>query len=118
MKLRLQTNSLRLRLTRPEVERLHAGGIVEEVLAFADGATFSYRLQSRLQSAPPEAVCSHASMTVYLSREDAERWATSEEVGLYGASGGVAIAIEKDFRCLVPRPGEAESGAYPHPGKS
>ena len=117
MKLRLQSNSIRLRLTRPEVERLDATGMVEEALTFPNGETFSYRLQSRVQVAAPEAVCRNQSLTVYLSREDTEGWTRTEEVGIYGQCGALSIAIEKDFRCLTARPGEQEAGAYPHPGK-
>ena len=91
--------------------------MVEESLTFPDGETFSYRLQSRVRAGAPEAVCRNGSLTVYLSREDTERWARSEEVGIYEQYGALAIAVEKDFRCLTARPGEQEAGAYPHPGK-
>jgi hypothetical protein len=47
MKLRLQGNSVRLRLTRSEVERLRETGLVEESIEFGSGESLVYRLQSR-----------------------------------------------------------------------
>jgi hypothetical protein len=49
MKLRLQGNSVRLRLTRSEVERLREIGRVEESVDFGAGEVLAYRLQSRLE---------------------------------------------------------------------
>ena len=91
--------------------------MVEESLTFPNGEAFSYRVQSRVQAAAPQAVCRNGSLTVYISREDTVRWSRSDEVGIYGQCGALAIAIEKDFRCLTARPGEQDAGAYPHPGK-
>ena len=48
MKLRLQGNSVRLRLTRSEVERLRETGLVEESVDFGAGAALAYRLQTKL----------------------------------------------------------------------
>src|SRR5579885_2720764 len=46
MKLRLQGNSLRLRLTRTEVERLRDTGLVEESVDFGAGAALTYRISA------------------------------------------------------------------------
>ena len=116
MKLRLQSNSLRLRLTRREVERLRDSGSVKEALDFGDGEVLVYCLESRPEPGPVRAASSHGTVTVSLSREAAEAWAASEEVGIYAQSGRLTIAIEKDFRCLVPRPEDQDSDAYPNPG--
>jgi hypothetical protein len=55
MKLRLQGNSVRLRLTRSEVERLRDTGIVEESVDFGGGEVLAYRLQSRPELGPVRA---------------------------------------------------------------
>lgn len=47
MKLRLQGNSLRLRLTRSEVVRLNGHGSVEEAASFGSGGSLIYRIQGR-----------------------------------------------------------------------
>jgi hypothetical protein len=118
MKLRLQGNSVRLRLTRSEVERLRETGLVEESVDFGAGEALAYRLQSRLQLGPVVAAFGQGIMTVSVSKEDAQAWAGSDEVGLYAQSGPLAISIEKDFRCLTRRLDEQEPDAYPHPGQT
>ena len=118
MKLRLQRNSVRLRLTRSEVERLREAGLVEESVDFGGGKFLAYRLQSRLEQGPLEAVFGQGVMTVSVSKEAAQAWAGSDEVGLYAQSGPLAISIEKDFRCLTRRLHEQEPDAYPHPGQT
>lgn len=118
MKLRLQGNSVRLRLTRSEVERLRETGLVEESVDFGAGEVLAYRLQSRLEQGEVEAVFGKGIMTVSVSREAAQRWAASDEVGLYAQSGALTISIEKDFRCLTRRIEEQERDAYPHPGET
>ena len=118
MKLRLQGNSVRLRLTRSEVERLREAGLVEESVDFGGGELLAYRLQSRLEQGPVEAVFGQGIMTVSVSKEAAQAWAGSDEVGLYAQSGVLTISIEKDFRCLTRRLDEQEPDAYPHPGQT
>ena len=116
MKLRLQGNSVRLRLTRSEVERLRETGLVEESVDFAAGEALAYRLQTRSEPGPVEAGYRQGIMTVSVSRDAAQAWAGSDEVGLYSQFGALAISVEKDFRCLT-RPRDDERDAYPHPGQ-
>ena len=56
MKLRLNGNSLRLRLTRPEVTRLREAGTVEQSVDFGLGTVLIYRIQSRDVTDPMHAV--------------------------------------------------------------
>ena len=118
MKLRWQGNSVRLRLTRSEVERLREIGLVEESVDFGAGEVLAYRLQSRLEQGPVKAAFGQGIMTVSVSKDTAQAWAGSDEVGLYAQSGPLAISIEKDFRCLTRRLDEQEPNAYPHPGQT
>jgi hypothetical protein len=118
MKLRLQGNSVRLRLTRSEVERLREAGLVEESVDFGGGDLFAYRLQSGLEQGPVEAAFGQGIITVSISKEAARAWAGSDEVGLYAQSGFLTILIEKDFRCLTGRADAQEADAYPHPGQT
>src|SRR5215472_13624268 len=93
MKLRLQGNSVRLRLTRSEVERLVDTGLVEESVDFGGSEVLAYRLHSRLEPGPVQAVFRQGSVTVSVSTEDAQAWADTDEVGIYIQSGGLAISI-------------------------
>ena len=117
MKLRIQGNSLRLRLTRSEVARLHEHGVVEEISQFNLGGHLTYRVQSVAGADAARADLLHGIITVQVPASEVENWAGSEEVGLYAHDGPLRIAIEKDFRCLT-RPREEEArDAYPHPAE-
>jgi hypothetical protein len=117
MKLRLQGNSVRLRLSRSEVERLRENGLVEESVDFGPGELLAYRLQSRLEQGPVGAAFRQGIVTVSVSTQTAQAWAGSDDVGIYAQSGALSISIEKDFRCLTHPLDLQEPDAYPHPGQ-
>jgi hypothetical protein len=117
MKLRLQGNSVRLRLTRSEVERLRERGQVEESVDFGAGEVLAYRLQSSQDLGPVGAAFHHGIVTVSVPTQTAQAWAGSDEVGIYAQSGVLSISIEKDFRCLTRPLDLQELDAYPHPGQ-
>lgn len=115
MKLRIKGNSLRLRLTRSEVARLGAGEPVEESTEFVPGQILRYGI--RPGDGPDELRASFESglALVTVAGKRIRQWASSDEVGIYGASSALDIAIEKDFRCLT-RPEERfDPDVYPHP---
>ena len=118
MKLRVHGNSVRLRLTRGEVERLRDTGRVEGVVDFGGGETLTYRLVSRTEPGPVRAGFRKGVVTASISAEEAQAWTSSDEVGIYGRSGAVMVSIEKDFRCLIRPLDQQEQDAYPHPGQS
>jgi hypothetical protein len=103
MKLRFRENSLRLRVNRPEVENLAAGGSLEERVEFPDNARLSYVLESSPASTP--AVSFHDGV-IRVSAPDWEvkDWAKTDAIGLYFhvAAGGkpLKVAIEKDLECV------------------
>jgi len=117
MKLRLQGNSLRLRLTRSEVMYLCEAGMVEESVDFGIGTGLIYRIQSLGVTDPIHAVFCNHSITVRVPAESVALWAAADEVGLYAQHGALKIAVEKDFRCLTRRPDELEPDAYPNPAE-
>jgi hypothetical protein len=117
MKLRLQGNSLRLRLTRSEVARLHEHGAAEETVPFSTGSRLTYCVRERADADAVQADLCNGVITVHVPAEAILSWATSDEVGLYGQDGPLRIAVEKDFRCLT-RPKDEESpDVYPHPAE-
>ena len=117
MKLRLQGNSLRLRLTRSEVARLHEHGVVEETTAFGADQRLTYRVRTYAPSDGVQADLRNGIITVHLPAGAVESWAASDEVGLYSQEGPVRIAVEKDFRCLTRSKEEEGPDAYPHPAE-
>jgi hypothetical protein len=117
MKLRLQGNSLRLRLTQSEVARLHEHGVVEEMAAFSADQRLIYRVRKCAASDGIQADLRNRIITVHLPAGVVESWTASDEVGLYAQNGSMRIAIEKDFRCLTRSKEEEEADAYPHPAE-
>jgi len=120
MKLRLQGNSLRLRLNRPEVARLAAGERVEETVAFGPGKTFSYSIESGSQaghstgSGGIQAGIGEHNVFVRIPSELASEWAESDQVGIEDQIGPLKILIEKDFQCTHSSRDE-DRDSFPNP---
>lgn len=120
MKLRILDNSIRLRLTRGEVEQLRNDGVVRAITSFPGGREFRYEVESSPASVNPGAFLSDNKVTVRLSESAVGAWAASEQVSITGEQqhkngDQLSILVEKDFACLAPREGEDESDMYPHP---
>ncbi|BDC51378.1 hypothetical protein F183_A36940 [Bryobacterales bacterium F-183] len=106
MKLRLQGDSVRLRLSRVEVATLATGADVEAVTRFFSGG------ELRVQLTPGDQW--HTSLesgTLRIAAPGLTAWAATDAEGLYHLN---AIAIEKDFACLHRDP-TANEGTFPNP---
>jgi hypothetical protein len=123
MKLRVRGDSLRLRLTQSEVQRLIAEGAVEERTHLGVGPTQAFRYRIELVSAGPPLSCSleAGAIVVRVIEADARAWALCAELALEGEQAvhdgaRLRILVEKDLACLKPRSGEDDSDAFPNPG--
>ncbi len=121
MKLRLQSNSIRLRLKRGEVEQLAKTGRVEETISMGSGieGTFSYVLESSREVSSLQAFLRAQEILVQVPATTVSRWATSEEVGIetilaLGGERQLQVLIEKDFACLN-GPEEQNVDTFPNP---
>ncbi|HEY8520792.1 MAG TPA: hypothetical protein VIN61_11980 [Gammaproteobacteria bacterium] len=119
MKLRVRGNSIRLRLTKSEVERLATAGVAEDAVRFAPQAELRYRVEV-VPDGPLAARYADSSVTVLVPRQALERWLDPQEVSMRGeqALGGgemLKILVEKDFACLVPRPDEPVEDLFENP---
>jgi hypothetical protein len=120
MKIRIKGNSLRYRLTRPEVERFVAEGYLEEKINFGV-AVLSYTL-CRTDGQQLSASFRDNRITVYIPGALTEGWVTSERVGFENhvglADGGetLYLLVEKDYTCLE-NVAEDQSDNYPNPLK-
>lgn len=120
MKLRIRDNSIRLRLTQTEVDRLKREGLISAQTGFADGQVFVYSLESSPASVNPQASFSKSGIAVRVPESDVLAWSSSNQVSMSGSQqldDGelLEILVEKDFACLAPREGEDESDMFPHP---
>ena len=121
MKLRIKGNSLRLRVSRTELERFQAEGRVEETVQFtaAPEANLTYALESTPEPIPVTVRYGSREITVILSEDRARVWSRQSEVGVYstvdiGSAGSLEVVVEKDFACLD-RSDEDNSDTFANP---
>jgi hypothetical protein len=121
LKLRIQDNSIRFRLTRKEVDALRADGRVSAAVSFPDGSSLEYSVETSTMTGQPRASYSPDGLVVQIPQSAARHWAATEEVSITAAQpldeGELSILVEKDFACLTPREGEDEADLFPHPLK-
>jgi hypothetical protein len=118
MKIRIKGNSVRLRLTRSEVETLCDEGSFSEQTDF-NGRVFIYALRSDDGIEEMRADFIEDTITVYIPEAQLNGWKDNNEVGFYNnmplSDGqGLTLQVEKDFACLDERR-EDESDNYPNP---
>ena len=121
MKLRIRGNTLRLRLSQSEVEKIDQEKMITETTVFPDGEELQYVICPS-DSSTNVTKKSEGALTrieVSVEREVLKSWAKSEEVGLYGADpitvGSLELLAEKDFACINPRDGSDDGDSFPHP---
>jgi Family of unknown function (DUF7009) len=115
MKIRIQRNTIRLRLSQKEVDEIGAGQKVVESTSFPS-SDFEYTLG--LHDESPNILCdfNNGKMLISINRNLAISWANNDEVGLNNSQeDSPYILIEKDFQCLTPRANEDESDLFTNP---
>jgi hypothetical protein len=114
MKLRIQDNSLRLRLTKKEVARLGDQGSVESAIRFSEDRALNYSVSVLAGAEGVSVRYEGDSIRVFLPGKMASAWAASDEVTIEAFDSGVQIRVEKDFQCLH-RSAGSDPDSYPHP---
>src|SRR5215470_972260 len=120
MKLRIQDDAVRFRLTRSEAARLGEGLGVESICRFPGGRTLAYAL-TLADRTTIDARFDGDRIEVVLPRDSTIAWARSDAVTL--PDGGpvqssprpMQVLVEKDFTCIEPRDGDDESDLFPNP---
>jgi hypothetical protein len=118
MKLRIHGDSLRLRLTRSEVERFRTSGVCAASVRFDSNSKLTYTLETSPQLTVMEARYFQDCIRVLLPLDLAQEWAGSDRISLFlNREGGPSLLIEKDFQCLHPeeRNPVEDADAYPNP---
>ena len=115
MKLRIEGNALRLRLTQKEVACLHDCGFVECAIRFGQGRTLSYSVARLPDAAEISVNYDGDSIRVVFPCSVATAWAESSQVSIVGSRHlSVQVLVEKDFQCLH-KPAERDPDSYRHP---
>ena len=117
MKLRINGNSVRMRLSPDEVEALVSQGKIQSTCAFP-GTTLSYGLRVS-KGTEIEAGYDEGTIQVMIPETQLKGWDKDNRVGFeHHTPEGLFILIEKDFQCLQPRKHEKEEHLYPNPSVS
>jgi hypothetical protein len=97
MKLRIQGNSLRFRLTRSEVAKLHDDGVIAETTHFGVGHSLTYRLRKGTDAVDVRAELADGVITVSAPTAAVHQWATSDQVGIAARDGVLRIPSRRIF---------------------
>lgn len=107
MKLRIQGNSLRMRVSEVEVTQFSQAGQIAESIAFGPAADqiFSYVLLNAPDYEQLQVSFTPNKVTVYIPEKTANDWVSSDLNGMEGfinngTEKGLKILIEKDLDCL------------------
>lgn len=122
MKLRILNNSLRFRLSQPEVQQLASQTPVCGEVVFADAIRLTYQLAIAAADGWSTELCKQT-LTVRIPQADVQRLTDTDEVTLSAVVANdtdepLRLKVEKDFRCLAPRDDEDESQLFDHPTNS
>lgn len=118
MKIRIQDNSVRLRLSQKEVDNIGKFNSIEEITQFS-GSNFSYRIKTHETGPTILSSCENNQVTISVKQDVAKNWATTDLVGFQSELGKIPfILVEKDYKCLTDRPMEDESDLFPNPNTS
>ncbi len=120
MKLRILDNSIRLRLTQPEVAAFGEQGRVEARTRFRPGEYMTYALEA---SGVVDHLAAHYEgerITILVPSAWVSGWVGTNQVGLEGeqrieGDEVMAILIEKDFKCLHGAEDRIDADAFPNP---
>ena len=107
MKLRIKGNSLRLRVSRSELDRFLRGERVEETIHFAPhaDAKLTYALEQKSSVSTPTVRYTAGEIAILIPAELANTWGSTDMVGIVesvslGTLGSLDLVVEKDFACL------------------
>ena len=119
MKLRIRGNSLRLRVSRTELERIAEQGSAEDSIRFAPGTEWRYGIEVKPAGDVAAQFAANA-LRVVLPKPRVDRWLGDQEVAIEGLQPigygeTLRILVEKDYTCLAPRTGEDDSDLFVNP---
>ena len=122
MKLRIKGTSIRIRLTRSEVDQFAQEGYLEEQTNFGLNA-FVYALQAREGIDSLSAELAGSKITLFVPASLPAIWAGNDVVSYdhkmdTGNGNELYLLLEKDFKCIDAPPGEDQSDNFENPHKT
>ena len=121
MKIRIKGNSLRIRLSKSEVDQFAKVGQLEECTNFLNSTLF-YGVKSTAAKTM-SADFNLNKITIFIPQNMLMEWAFSNKVSLVdqmplGEKGTLQILLEKDFKCIDADVNEDQSDYFENPLKS
>ena len=121
MKIRIKGNSVRIRLSKSEVELFAKEGYVEERTEFVNG-TLVYAVESS-DAATLSADFTNGNITLFVPAHLLQQWASTNLVGLdynmpLNKDKYLYLLIEKDFKCIDAGITEDQSDYFENPLKA
>ncbi len=121
MKLRIKGNSIRIRLSKSEVDYFGTIGYLEEKIEFGN-SELVYALQSKMNSNEITASFEGNTITVLIPENLKNDWVGTDQISLenkvdIGVGKQLFLLIEKDFVCLD-NTFEDQSDNYPNPNNT
>ncbi len=123
MKLRIKGNSLRIRLSKTEVNLLSSGSTLEDGTSFGK-SRFVYLVQPVEKGDALSASYEEGVITLYVPQLLLQGWPNNSVVGFdawmpVSESGRLYLLLEKDFKCLdADATIEDQSDYYDNPDKT
>jgi hypothetical protein len=122
MKLRIRGNSVRIRVSKPELDAIADTGSAEDKIQFAPANELRYRVDVK-EGGDLEAEFDASLIRVIVPKREVERWLAPEEVSIEGRQAigdgtHLRILVEKDYTCLAPRGDEDDSELFANPEKA
>ena len=120
MKIRINGNQLRLRLTVDEWQRFKLKGKVEDAIQFDPVQKIIYTLRISQGVDQVQACYNHPFIMVLVPQAVAQCWIDGDEVGISASmelegDKQLHIVVEKDFKCLSERAEDQNLNLFPHP---
>jgi len=121
MKLRIKGNSIRIRLSKTEVEKLATVGYLEEQTSFGENK-FIYALRSVEEGNELAAKLGQNRITMLVPSKRVKDWPGNNVVGFNAtmpvtSTDSLYLLLEKDFVCLD-ETSEDQSDNYENPNKN
>ncbi|MGI4728917.1 MAG: DUF7009 family protein [Janthinobacterium lividum] len=122
MKIRIKGNSVRLRLSKSEIELFGKEGYLEEKTEFVN-SSFRYAIQELFDGTTLDASFTEQKLTVFVPNAVMQEWVDTDVVGysqyLPIADGKTLfLLIEKDYKCIDGDESEDQSDYYENPVKT
>ena len=118
MKSRIRGNTVRYRLSKPEVAALAEEGKLEERTEFING-TLRYAIQKTEDNVLSAGFTQHT-ITLYVPQITLQQWAQTEQIGIehhmpLPNGNTLYLLLEKDFKCIDAGISEDQSDYFENP---